>query len=150
MNILLINKSIVISRLVTICIKDINASLDEIDDISNLRRDNYDIIIIDQQIHSNKLEDSINQMMYKSKIILYNELEDALDDYDIKIKKPFLPQKLIDILSGLNGLKNKNNIKEKIDNSLIEEIIKMPSQKIKDILAGAEVTIKIKFPKGSK
>ena len=147
MNILLINKSIVVSRLVAICARDIEVSVDEIDNISNLQKDNYDIIIVDEQVQSNELESSINQMMYKSKIILYSDLKNDFYNYDIKIKKPFLPQKLTDILKSFNGIKSKTQLKEVVDNSLIEALIKMPSQKIKDLLAGAEVSIKIKFPK---
>ncbi|SHO80609.1 Highly acidic protein [hydrothermal vent metagenome] len=147
MNILLINKSIVVSRLVAICARDIEASVDEIDNISNLKKDNYDMIIVDGEINSQELEDSINKIISKSKIILYSKLEDNLSNYDIKIKKPFLPQKLTDILNKFNSEKSNSIIKENIDNSFIEALINMPSQKIKDILLGAEVTIKIKFPK---
>jgi len=147
LNILLINKSIVVSRLVAICARDIEASVDEIDNISNLKKDNYDMIIVDGEINSQELEDSINKIISKSKIILYSKLEDNLSNYDIKIKKPFLPQKLTDILNKFNSEKSNSIIKENIDNSFIEALINMPSQKIKDILLGAEVTIKIKFPK---
>ena len=148
MNILLVNKSIVISRLVTICIKDIGASLDEIDDISNLKKDNYDIIIVDEQMKSQKLEESINNKIYKAKIILYSDINDDLDNYDIKIKKPFLPQKLTEILSDFITTKDKEEIA--IDNYFFKELLSMPSSKIKEVLAGAEITIKIKFPKESK
>jgi len=148
LNILLVNKSIVISRLVTICIKDIGASLDEIDDISNLRKDNYDVIIVDEQMDSKELNNFIDTIKSKSKIILYSDANANLYNYDIKIKKPFLPQKLTEILSDFITTKDKEEIA--IDNYFFKELLSMPSSKIKEVLAGAEITIKIKFPKESK
>jgi galactose-1-phosphate uridylyltransferase len=77
-------------------------------------------------------------------------LEDNFNSYDIKIKKPFLPQKLIKILNNFNDIEDEFQLKEEIDNSLMETFLKMPSQKIRNILKGAEVTIKINFPKEAK
>jgi len=148
LNILLINKSIVISRLITICIKDIKASLYEIDNISNIKKDNYDVIIVDEQMDSKELNNFIDTIKSKSKIILYSDVNANLYNYDIKIKKPFLPQKLTDILSDFIITKDKKEID--IDNSFFTELLNIPSSKIKEILSEAEITIKIKFPKESK
>jgi len=98
---------------------------------------------------SQELEEFINNMVCRAKIILYSDVNDNLDNYDIKIKKPFLPQKITDTLNTLMGNKKKK-IDKNIDNSFIEKLLDMPSSKIKNILAGTEITIKIKFPKESK
>lgn len=153
MNILLINKNIVVSKLVSIAIKELDASLEEIDSISKLHKDSYDVVIVDDSANALELDQSIEQILARYKVALYNLKEPQMSYYDAKVKKPFLPHDLTTLLltkfqqHSLISSTQEIPQKETKSDDIVAQLLTLEPQKIKEILAGAKVTITIDFPK---
>jgi hypothetical protein len=146
----------VVSKLVALCAKELNASLDEISTISELTKDSYDIIIVDESVLSRSLNQSIEQILSRKKVVLYNLSNREIEYYDLKLKKPFLPHDLTILLrQNIEQTQKSESQQMQVNtpsncNETVNQILSLEPQKIKEILAGAKVTITIDFPKEGK
>jgi len=99
MKILLINSSPVVSRLLTLCIRDEHSILEEVERSDMIRDSQYDVLFVDESSYKDVVLDEINTLDIGKKIFLsQNDFESS--DFDIIIKKPFLPSQIMDILES--------------------------------------------------
>ncbi len=139
MNILLINKNMVVSRLVQLCTKELNATLDERASIDDIAKAYYDVVIVDESALAPQLETSLEMLSVGSTVVLNNNPLELMHRYDFELKKPFLPSDLSSILLEITRTQPHND--------WFEKVLTLEPSKIKAILAGAKVHIAIEFPK---
>ncbi len=105
MNILLINTNPVVSRLISLCIRDEETTLEEVTDVSNVTENGYDIVFVDDASYMENVKTFLHTDSFRKKVFLCgkhnNEDEDA--HFDIVVKKPFLPSQITSILESLDG-----------------------------------------------
>jgi hypothetical protein len=102
MDILLINKNPVVSRLIALCSKDLDAritikeSLDE-DDLNI-----FDTIFIDDNLYDKSIANILKSTHLGKRILLKSKNFEIKESvlFDEIVDKPFLPSKIIEILSG--------------------------------------------------
>ena len=103
MNILLINTNPVVSRLISLCMRDENSIFEEVNSVSSVARDRYDIVFVDEASYRDEAREFLENLIIRKKVFLTSE--DAYDDekrfFDKSIKKPFLPSQIIEVLEGM-------------------------------------------------
>ena len=131
MNILLINKNPIISRLVTLCMHDDNITFEELEYLTDITLDKYDIIFVDGDSYSTSVEALLSLTEIELKVLFLES--DSTLDYDEEvfthtIEKPFLPSQIKDIIHTLTPIKSTNtpeildaNEIDKIKSLLIED-----------------------------
>jgi len=144
-NILLINKNMVVSRLVRLCAKELNATLDERASIADIAKAHYDVVIIDESALTPQLESSLEMLSIGSTVILSNNPLELMHRYDFELKKPFLPRDLSSILLEITHTQPTATTPS--PNDWLEKVLMLEPSTIKAILAGAKVHITIEFPK---
>jgi len=140
----------VVSKLVTISANELDASLEEIDTISKIIKDNYEFIIIDEPMLSAELEQSLNQLVSRCTILLTNNNNASKEHDGLILRKPFLPRDLTALLLSNDTKKIEETIPARLSSEhgeILEQIMTLEPQKIRQILSGAKVTISIEFPK---
>jgi len=103
MNILLINANPVVSRLISLCMRDENSIFEEVNSVSSVARDRYDIVFVDEASYGDEAREFLENLIIRKKVFLTSE--DTYDDekrfFDKSIKKPFLPSQIIELLEGM-------------------------------------------------
>ena len=146
MNILLLNKNMVVSKLVNLWADEIGARLEESTHLLDRNPKGYDAILIDESSYETRFQEALGGEGMPYRVLLKNNTNPTPPLFDNALKKPFLPR-------DLNALfKQMDTIKEPLGdtlnpNDLIQQILTLEPQKIKEILAGAKVSITIEFPK---
>jgi hypothetical protein len=100
MDILLINESPVVSRLFSLCTNDDTVHFEEVAKSDEIRQEQYDIVFIDESSYEGEMLDLENRMDSRYKVLLAYE-DVGIDNFDMTIKKPFLPSQIIEILKHL-------------------------------------------------
>jgi len=121
MNILVLNKNIVVSKLISLSVKEFNVNITEVESLSQIiKKDEYDIIFIDDSSYDNRTIDLINETISPIKIILYSDetYNQQELNYDFKIKKPFLPVTIIELLNDIIK-KDTNDLSDSNDLSIL-------------------------------
>lgn len=108
MNILLINTNPVVSRLISLCMRDDDTVFEEVRDANLIVLDRYDIVFVDDASYMDGLKDTLTNLMIRKKVFLSakNSSEDSLDYFDEVIQKPFLPSQITAVLEGLDEIEN--------------------------------------------
>ncbi len=108
MNILLINTNPVVSRLISLCMRDDNTVFEEVTDLNAVMLDKYDVVFVDDASCVEGLKDTLTNFMIRKKVFLSskNSSEEPLDYFDEVIKKPFLPSQITAVLESLDEIKN--------------------------------------------
>jgi len=101
MNILLINNNPVVSRLLSLCTRDESIILEEIIKIGECKRDNYDIVFIDESSYKGKVQ-NLNEYITTEKKVLFTHTDMSVLDFDVLIQKPFLPSQILEVLESLD------------------------------------------------
>ncbi len=116
MNILLINTNPVVSRLISLCMRDDDTVFEEVIDANLIVLDRYDIMFVDDASYSDALQYTLTNLMIRKKVFLSakNSSEDSSDYFDEVIKKPFLPSQITAVLESLD-LDEIEKIEEKIE-----------------------------------
>ncbi len=101
MNILLLNTNPVVSRLVSLCMRDEDIVFEEVSHIDDVGRDSYDIVFIDDASYRTEIIPFLKRLRVGKVVFFPGRVngEDVEDIFDTMIKKPFLPsqvQQLID------------------------------------------------------
>ena len=119
MNILLINTNPVVSRLITLCIRDSNIVFEEETDVHMVMLDRYDVVFVDEASFSDGLKKVLNNFMIRKKVLLSSKgsNESDLDYFDEVIKKPFLPSQITAVLENFD--KDENGIDEIVEDHFI-------------------------------
>lgn len=128
MEILLINTNPVVSRLITLCIKDNHISLDEVTAVDEIKKEKYyDIVFIDDAIYDTMPPGELEALNYARLILLSKKPIEEPADIDEVVKKPFLPSKIIDIVKSID-----TPLKDDADTLTIPSV---PKEEREDLLA---------------
>jgi len=115
MNILLINENPVVSRLLALCTREEHMLLEEVAGVDTIRHGKYDVVFVDEGSYRAEVL-TLSDMLSIGKKVLLSNADVEINDFDMSIKKPFLPSQIIEILANI----------EEIDDVLeVEEIQEM-------------------------
>lgn len=98
MNILLMNNNPVVSRLLAFCTRDEAFLLEEVEDMSAITCEQYDVVFIDEDVYEKEVADLLDTLSIDKKI-LFASNEVAVNDFDLVIQKPFLPSQILEVLT---------------------------------------------------
>ena len=114
MKILLINNNPVVSRLTALSARKENIELDEIQEVTELSSDSYDIVFVDGDSWSKDVRDVIEEYIkVKKRVLFYAEGDD--DDkkaFDTSILKPFLPSEVSAVIRSIEESEEEDSSKE--------------------------------------
>ena len=104
MKILLINSNPVVSRLTALSARKEEIQIDEIQEVTELSSDNYDIVFVDADSWSKDVEDVISENIKTQKKVLFYAQDDNEGNnvFDITILKPFLPSEVSAVIRSIN------------------------------------------------
>ena len=100
MNILIVSASFVVEELLKLILKDKNYKLETQEDIEEAKRDNYDIIFIDDSVKDISSQIEYAQGELKSQVALITTADSTIEA-DYTIIKPFLPYDIENIIEQL-------------------------------------------------
>ena len=103
MNILLINDNPVVSRLLALCTRDEHIVLEEVVSIGTIQHESYDILFVDEGSYNSEVLNLCDTLNIGRKIFLSN-MDERVNNFDMHIKKPFLPSQIIDILENVEDV----------------------------------------------
>ena len=108
MNILLININPVVSRLISLCLRDGNMVLEEVTDVNAVKHDRYEIVFVDDASYVEGIKETLSNFMIRKKVFLSgkNVQDETLDYFDEVIYKPFLPSQITTVIESLNEIEN--------------------------------------------
>ncbi|MDD2451708.1 hypothetical protein [Sulfurovum sp.] len=102
MRILLLNTNPVVSRLITLCLKDRHAELYEFSSLETVEDNAYDLAFIDDASYGHIASDMLQRLHIAKLVLLTAHPEKRSDFIDTVIKKPFLPSKIIEVIESLS------------------------------------------------
>ena len=100
MNILLVNDNPVVSRLLALCTRDEHMVLEEVAGVDSIRHGSYDIVFVDEGSYEADVLNLSDVLTIGKKVLLSNA-NVKTNDFDMTIKKPFLPSQIIEILENI-------------------------------------------------
>jgi hypothetical protein len=101
MQILLLNTNPVVSRLITLCLKDRHAELYEFSSLEEIEDKPYDLAFIDDASYKHITLDTLRKLTIAKLVLLTSHPDGNYEPADIVIKKPFLPSKIIEVIESL-------------------------------------------------
>jgi len=106
MRILLINNNPVVSRLTALSARKEDIEIDEIQEVTELNANSYDIVFVDADSWSKDVRDVISENINMQKSVLFygDGDEDEKDSFDIAILKPFLPSEVSAVIRSVEEL----------------------------------------------
>lgn len=148
MEILLINTNPVVSRLITLCIKDNDISLDEVTAVDEIKKEKYyDIVFIDDVIYDTVPPGRLEALNHARLILLSKEPIGEPAAIDEVVKKPFLPSKIIDIVNSIDiplkdetdALTLPSSYKEELEDLLVASSAQEQDTQANQVLDLAEI-----------
>ena len=119
MKILLINNNPVVSRLTALSARKENIAIDEIQEVTELSSDGYDIVFVDADSLTKDVHDIIKEQLNVKKSVLFYAEGDEEDKllFDLTILKPFLPSEVSAVIRSVEEMGEKeeepfNSLKE--------------------------------------
>ncbi len=106
MKILLINNNPVVSRLTALSARKENIDIDEIQEVTELNSDGYDIVFVDSDSLTKDVNDIIKEhLKVKKSVLFYTEGdEEDKSTFDFTILKPFLPSEVSAIIRSVEEM----------------------------------------------
>jgi len=103
MKILLINNNPVVSRLTALSARKEDIQIDEIQEVTELSSDKYDLVFVDADSWSKDVRDVISENIKMQKSVLFysDGDEDEKSSFDISILKPFLPSEVSSVIRSV-------------------------------------------------
>ncbi|MDM5271461.1 hypothetical protein PGH07_04660 [Sulfurovum sp. zt1-1] len=101
MQILLLNTNPVVSRLITLCLKDRHAELYEFSSQEEIEDKAYDLAFIDDASYKKISPDILKKLRIAKLVLLTSHPDERNELIDVVIKKPFLPSKIIEVIDSL-------------------------------------------------
>ena len=103
MHILLININPVVSRLISLCMREDHIDFEEVQHIGAVSRDKYDIVFVDEASYDDETQEVLMNLIMRKKVFLSSndEVSEMTSVFDSVIKKPFLPSRITAELEGL-------------------------------------------------
>lgn len=152
MKILLINTNPVVSRLLTLCIRDKHTVLDEVESADAVKNVQYDIIFVDEASYVDKIKTLLEKSKARQKVFISYSAESVVG-FDETIKKPFLPSQIINVIDNVDmsvpyekeeEFVEENNIsifplsseKESVEEEALPDIFSLPieDEEVDDVL----------------
>jgi len=114
MNILLLNTNPVVSRLVSLCVREDDIVLEEVTDIGAVTGERYDILFVDDLSYVEEVKNRLPELQIEKKVFLSSKhSEDVeLTYFDEVIKKPFLPSQITSVIEAFKTNENGNDTRE--------------------------------------
>ncbi|MCF6206673.1 MAG: hypothetical protein L3J47_07275 [Sulfurovum sp.] len=97
MNILLINTNPVVSRLVSLCMRDESIVFEEAEHMSDVKKSAYDIVFVDDASYNDSVVAFSTWVADIGTFVLLSSRDggdETEDKFDVVIKKPFLPSQI--------------------------------------------------------
>ena len=106
MKILLINNNPVVSRLTALSARKENIDIDEIQEVTELSSDKYDIVFVDSDSLTKDVKETIKEHLKVKKMVLFYSDGDEEDkeEFDITILKPFLPSEVSAVIRSVEEM----------------------------------------------
>ena len=103
MKILLINNNPVVSRLTALSARKEDIEIDEIQEVTELNSDTYDIVFVDADSWTRDVRDVISENIKTQKSVLFyaDGDEDEKASFDLSILKPFLPSEVSAVIRSI-------------------------------------------------
>lgn len=103
MKILLINNNPVVSRLTALSARKEEVEIDEIQEVTELSSDTYDIVFVDADSWSKDVKDVISDNIKTQKSVLFyaDGDEEEQSTFDTSILKPFLPSEVSAVIRSI-------------------------------------------------
>jgi len=103
MHILLININPVVSRLISLCMREEYIDFEEVQNIGAVSRDRYDVVFVDEASYDDETQEILSNLIMRKKVFLSSsdEVSDAAGLFDSVIKKPFLPSQITAVMENL-------------------------------------------------
>lgn len=103
MKILLINNNPVVSRLTALSARKEDIEIDEIQEVTELGLNSYDIVFVDSDSWTKDVRDVISENINMKKSVLFysDGDEDEQESFDITILKPFLPSEVSAVIRSV-------------------------------------------------
>ncbi len=143
MNILLINENPVVSRLLALCTRDDGRVLEEVELIDNLACSSYDIVFVDEGSYKGNVL-KLNTRLSMGKKILLSNTDVEISDFDLTIKKPFLPSQIIEVLENFKDVGIADTFPEHQNIDLDENEFEIPEYEAKNEVLDSREVEKIK------
>ncbi|WP_295419357.1 hypothetical protein [Sulfurovum sp.] len=117
MNILLINSNPVVSRLISLCMREQDIVLEEVENVGDVAHDRYSVVFVDDRSYDDETKRVLSNLMIRKKVFLSSTEanEEITEQFDTIIKKPFLPSQIRAVLKSMEGRER------------MEEVTEMPS-----------------------
>jgi uncharacterized membrane protein len=112
MNILLINDNPVVSRLLALCTRDADMVLEEVQGLDTIQHASYDVVFVDEGSYKDEVM-NLSEILQIGKKVLLSNVDVAINDFDLTIKKPFLPSQIIEVLESMEIDTDENERVEK-------------------------------------
>ena len=151
MKILLINNNPVVSRLTALSARKENIEIDEIQEVTELNSDGYDIVFVDADSLTKDVNDTIEEHLKVKKSVLFYTEGDEEDKvaFDLTILKPFLPSEVSSVIRSVEEMEEEEeerqedkhfNVLDEAKVSNTEELFALNDVvEIKDKPADAEI-----------
>jgi hypothetical protein len=101
MNILLINTNPVVSRLISLCLRDDSIVFEEVEHVTEVEGSTYDIVFVDDASYDDKVAAFSAWVANIGKLVFLSSRdtgEEIGGKFDLVIKKPFLPSQIQEII----------------------------------------------------
>ncbi len=115
MKILLINNNPVVSRLTALSARKEEIEIDEIQEVTELNSNTYDIVFVDADSWTKDVKDVIAENITTQKSVLFyaDGDEEEKSSFDLSILKPFLPSEVSAVIRSIEELEDaKENLDE--------------------------------------
>ena len=129
MKILLINNNPVVSRLTALSARKEEVEIDEVQEVTELHSNSYDIVFVDAESWSKDVHDVISEDIQTQKLVLFyaDGDEEEKSSFDLSILKPFLPS---EVSAVIRSIEDKNpelstNVSSKSDLTTLDDSINL-------------------------
>ena len=104
MNILLINSNPVVSRLISLCMREEDIVFEEVESVGDVTLDRYAVVFVDDRSYNEETRRVLENLMIRKKVFLSGtEMNEEIPElFDGVIKKPFLPSQIRAVLKGMD------------------------------------------------
>ena len=123
MNILLINTNPVVSRLVSLCVREDDIVLEEVTDMAAVTDERYDLLFVDDHSYVDEVKHRLPELSITKKVFLSSKHSEdvALEFFDEVIKKPFLPSQITAVIEALKMYQQEEVSEEVVEEEAQEE-----------------------------
>ncbi len=134
MNLLLINKNPVVSRMLKLSAPKVGFEVFECDNVYELPKGHYEVVILDDEMYDENFLKEIKRSVDFEQIGIITSLKNEnIEGFDFTLIKPFLPTDLIELLRGIKSkieFIKKEQTEEQLDKELAEEITEQDSSEV--------------------